>query len=86
MNMVIVTLNCGREGRRKHYDMEIPCGVPVQILIQHICETLYAYSGGRLDLASGKLSLYCPRLDRTLQANETFESAGIWNGDYMDLK
>lgn len=86
MEMVIVTLRCGSGENKKHYDMEMPCGVPALYLVKHICETLRAYSGGRLHLDSARLTLYCPRLDRTLHNTETLENAGIWNGDYLELK
>ena len=86
MGMVIVTLSFTQNGSEKAYDMEIPCHVPVNILIRHICETLRNYSEGSLRPNAENLRLFCRRLNRMLATNETFEQAGIWNGDYIDLK
>lgn len=85
MNSVIVTLNFKYEGKVRGYDMEIPCHVPVKKLTEHIALTLNGYSRRyQLPLSGG--SLYSHRLERQLQGSETFDQAGIWNGDYLDFK
>ena len=86
MNMVIVTMSYSWEGGDKSYDMEIPCDVPARILVNHICQTLKNYTSGKTRLSPERLRLFCRRLNRSLEANETFEQAGIWNGDYIDLR
>lgn len=86
MNMVIVTLSTVVAGAEKSYDMEMPCQVPAKTLATHICQTLSAYTEGRLKPDAGAVRLWCRRLARFLAPEETLETAGIWNGDHLDLK
>lgn len=85
MKLVIVTLSFVQAGRAKSYDMEMPCHIPAEKLCREIRQTIQAYQGAALDGApQGKL--FSRRLDRTLRPEETFEAAGIRNGDYIDLR
>lgn len=86
MKMVIVTLSFVSGGAEKSYDMEMPCQVNAKSLTANICQTLNLYSEGRIVLEPSALQLWCRRLNRMLTPNETFEDAGIWNGDHLELK
>ena len=84
MKEVIVTVMFSVNGKRMGYDMEVPCNIPAKQAVENIVETLNDYNPG-LFLTSEGISLTCQRLGRKLAAQETFEMAGIWNGDYIIL-
>lgn len=86
MKMVIVSLTYHWFGGERSYDMEIPSHVPAKILVTHISQTLKNYTSGKISPAGNNLRLSCRRLNRVLAPDETFEQAGIWNGDHIDLK
>lgn len=86
MKMIIVTLRFFGNSGETSYDMEMPCQVPIATLISHICQTINLYSEGTVNLQPRGVGLWCHRLERLLAPNETLESAGVWNGDRLDLK
>lgn len=85
MDSVIVTVHFPYQGKLSGYDMEVPCHVAAQLLCEHIVQTLNGYSS-RYNLKSTGSRLFCPRLGRVLSPAETLHEAGIWNGDYLELK
>lgn len=82
MKMVIVSVIINSQNGEKSYDLEIPCHVPVGILCRQIGNALYDYSGLKL---SDDITLFSTRLRRTLHKEETFDSAGIRNGDIIKI-
>lgn len=85
MDTVIVTVHFPYQGKISGYDMEIPCHVPAKLLCEQIVQTLNGYSS-RYNLQVSGGQIFCPRLGRTLSPAETPHGAGIWNGDYLELK
>ncbi len=83
MDKLIVTIR-DRKKRFNMYDIEIPFDVQISVLKKDIVETLNSYKK-RLNLSDANVRLGSARLGRTLGDNETPESAGIWNGDYIDF-
>lgn len=81
MKKVIVTLT--DLNRTFFYDLEIPVNVPVKKLKKDICETLHNYNNTYLN--SDGIELFCNRMGMGLPGEETFESIGIWNGDYITV-
>ena len=51
---------------------------------QDIVETLKGYDPNIL-LNTASTELFSNRLGRQIRADETLESAGVWNGDYIIL-
>jgi len=84
MREVIVTVIFSAGGKKKGYDMEIPCHITAKQAAENIVETLNDYNPG-LFLSSEGMTLTCQRLGRRLSPDETFNMAGIWNGDYILL-
>lgn len=80
---VIVTVQDGN--KQFNYDMEIPTDVQVGQLAGDILEALSCYNT-KISLPKGSCSLFCKRLNRGLYINETFGTAGIWNGDIIIIK
>ena len=66
------------------YDIEVPTNVSADRLKRDIVEALNGYNSYLL-LKADFIELYCDRLGRNLEVDETFESAGVWNGDYITL-
>lgn len=66
------------------YDLELPAAVPAEKLAQDIVEALNGYDS-TLCLQPERTALLCNRLGRRLASQETLESAGLWNGDYITL-
>lgn len=85
MKNVIVTISFYYDKKSTAYDIELPCEVPVNELSVHIAETLNGYHS-RFALSLTNATLYSPRLKRTLKPDETLDSAGVWNGDYINLE
>lgn len=84
MREVIVTVMFSAKGRKMGYDMEIPCDITSKQVAENIVETLNDYNPGLFLNAEG-LTVSCQRLGRKLNPDETFDMAGIWNGDYIIL-
>lgn len=84
MREVIVTVMFSAKGKTMGYDMEIPCSISVCQVTENIVETLNDYNPG-LFLCSEGMKLTCKRLNQTLNPTETFDTIGIWNGDYIIL-
>lgn len=82
MRMVIVTVNYQTERGDRSYDLEIPCTIPTSVLTGQICSALHDYTGKQISCTS----VFCARLGRSLRQEETFDEAGIWNGDILELK
>ncbi len=86
MRMVIVSLSYSTSDGSRTYDMEMPCHIPVKTLAEQICQTLALYTGDGTFYNLGRPQLYCRRLGRNLHPQETLEQAGVWNGDYIEMK
>lgn len=82
MKSVIVTFTIPGENNSINYDLEIPSNVPCGFLVVHIAQTVNNYNRSLNVSPTGK-SLFSNRLKRKLNPEETFETAGIWNGDYI---
>lgn len=81
MESVIVTLVIDQ----LQYDIDVPCDVSTGTLIGHIEETLTDYTS-KVSFGKGSRYIYSERLKRKLRLDETFDEAGIWNGDFIVLK
>ena len=79
--MVIVTIKFPALGN-KSYDVEVPTTIPTSALVIHIAETINSYTQN-YSISSQGMCLESKRLKRVLLYDETFETAGIWNGDYL---
>ena len=66
------------------YDLELPTTVTVGKLKNDIVEALNGYNPDLL-LNAVSTVLFCNRIGRRLRNDETLESAGVWNGDYITL-
>lgn len=82
MKQVIVTVT--NPSKEFFCDVEVPTDVPVAQLKRDILETLQGYRP-ELRWGAGATALFCSRLGRPLDDGETFEGAGVWNGDYITL-
>lgn len=82
MESIIVTVTDLK--KRYFYDVEIPTGVAVDKLGRDIVDTLNGYADG-LHLDAARTRLFCNRLGRQLLSEETAETAGVWNGDYITM-
>ncbi|MBQ3385662.1 MAG: hypothetical protein IJG59_10710 [Erysipelotrichaceae bacterium] len=76
---VIVTVG-SRNKEFPDYDMEIPLNVFAEKLLLDIVEAVCMYNSN-VRITPEYRRIYCERLNRSLKNNETFGSAGIWNGD-----
>lgn len=66
------------------YDLELPVTVTIDKLKDDVVETLNGYNPD-LFLQAATTNLFCNRIGRQLSGDETLESAGVWNGDYITL-
>lgn len=80
-SLIVTVLNPEKTFRE---DMELPRNVPARKLAKDIAETLRNYNEACLD-GSYPNGLYCNRLGRRLNPDETLDSAGVWNGDFITL-
>lgn len=67
------------------YDVEVPNNVILEALTCDIAEALNGYNAG-LTLDGNRITLFCSRLNRTINPNETLEGAGVWNGDFLIIQ
>lgn len=82
MDKIIVTVT--NQKQQFFIDIEVPTNRPIQILKEDIKEALQGYDPDRFGNAS-YVELYCNRLSRHLLPDDTMESVGAWNGDYITL-
>ncbi len=80
---VIITVQT--ENNEFNYDIEAPTDIQVSQLKEDIFETLCNYNPKQKTIESPS-KLYCRRLKRNLNDNETFGNAGIWTGDIIVLR
>lgn len=66
------------------YDLELPVDIPQKKLTEDIVEALNGYDPA-LGLSADGAGLYCNRTGKRLGPDETLESAGVWNGDYVTI-
>ena len=83
MDKIIITIR-DKKKRFNGYDLEVPTNVPVRQLKKDIVETLNSYKK-RLSLSDKNVQLSSVNLKRMLRDSETFESAGVWTGDYIEF-
>lgn len=76
---VIVTVG-SRNREFPDYDMEISLNVLAGKLLKDMVEAVCAYNKN-VRITTDYRNIYCERLGRNLRSDETFGSAGIWNGD-----
>lgn len=82
MGNIIVTIT--DRARSFTCDLEMPTNVKMEILKGYIAEALNGYKPN-LSLNEAGIELYCSRKGQQLKNEETLESAGVWNGDYIVL-
>lgn len=82
MNSIIVTVT--NVNKTFMLDLELPLDVAADQLAADVVEALTGYDE-RLALRAETASLFCNRLGRRLTAQDTLESAGVWNGDYITM-
>ncbi len=82
MNSIIVTLT--DKNRSFLYDLEVPSELEVDKLKDDIVEALNGYNPS-LFLKTAGVELLCNRSGRQLLSEDTLESAGVWNGDYITV-
>lgn len=82
MNSIIVTVT--NVNKTFMVDLELPLDVTADKLTADVVEALTGYDE-RLTLRAETASLFCNRLGRRLAAQDTLESAGVWNGDYITM-
>lgn len=80
---IIVTVNDGTS--HLSYDVEVPTSVPSKKILKDIVESLNAYCG-ETDSFKSPIEIYSVRLGRSLQEDESFADAGIWNGDVVLIR
>ena len=80
---IIVTVSDGEN--RLPYDIEVPTDVPSGKLLKDVIEILLAYGVDSVSLQYAR-ELYSVRLGRSLNQEETFGAAGIWNGDVIFVR
>lgn len=83
MDKIIITIR-DKKKRFNSYDLEVPTDVAVRQLKKDIVETLNSYKK-RLKLSDANVRLSSVNLNRSLRDGETLESAGVWNGDYIEF-
>lgn len=82
MNSIIVTLT--DKNRSFVYDLEVPSELEVDKLKDDIVEALNGYNPN-LFLRTAEVELLCNRSGKQLLPEDTLESAGVWNGDYITV-
>jgi len=65
-------------------DIEVPAKISFIKLRDPIITTLQAYDR-RLRFDRTRTVFLCNRTGRGIDANESMEDAGIWNGDYVTI-
>lgn len=83
MENIIVTVT--NQQKSFFYDIEVPIELAISNLKDDIVETLNGYNPN-LFLKTATVSLLCNRTGHVLADNETMETAGVWNGDYITIK
>lgn len=82
MESIIVTVT--NIAKAYLYDLEVPTNITIDKLKDDIVEALNGYNPD-LFLRTATTELFCNRIGRQLKADETLESAGVWNGDYITI-
>lgn len=82
MNSIIITLT--DKNRSFLYDLEVPAELESDKLKDDIVEALNGYNPNLL-LKTAEVELLCNRTGKQLLPEETLESAGVWNGDYITI-
>lgn len=82
MKTIIVTLT--NEKKSFKYDVELRCDRTVDKLKLDITEVVCGCNPD-IYLDASRVSLYSPRLKRALADSESPETAGLWNGDYINI-
>ena len=83
MENIIVTVT--NQNKNFFYDIEVPIGLSMRNLKDDIVETLNGYNPN-LFLDTANVSFICNRTGQVIRDEETMETAGVWNGDYITLK
>jgi len=80
-NIIITVTNLTKS---YFYDLEVPTNITIDKLKDDIVEALNGYNPD-LFLKTATTELFCNRLGRQIQPEETLENAGVWNGDYITI-
>lgn len=83
MENIIVTVT--NQMRSFFYDIEVPTNLTIDKLKEDIVEALNGYNPN-LFLSAATSKILCNRTNHLLEDDETLESAGVWNGDYLTIK
>lgn len=83
MDNIIITIT--NQPKSFFYDIEVPIGLTISNLKDDIVEALNGYNPN-LFLKTATVTLLCNRTGHILADDETMETAGVWNGDYITIK
>lgn len=82
MDNIIITIT--NQSRSFFYDIEVPIELAISNLKDDIVEALNGYNPN-LFLKAATAALLCNRTGHILADDETMETAGVWNGDYITI-
>lgn len=80
-NIIVTVTNISKS---YFYDLEVPINITIDKLKDDIVEALNGYNPD-LYLKTAATGLFCNRIGRQIQSDETLENAGVWNGDYITI-
>lgn len=83
MDNIIITIT--NQSKSFFYDIEVPIGLTISSLKDDIVEAINGYNPN-LFLKAATVTLLCNRTGHILTDDDTMETAGVWNGDYITIK
>jgi hypothetical protein len=83
MDSIIVTITDFRKSFM--CDIEVQNNITIDVLACDIAEALNGYIPNST-INGNAIRLFCSRLNRLLVPNETLETAGVWNGDFLIIQ
>lgn len=82
MESIIITVT--NQSKSYLYDLEVPINVTLSKLKSDIIDAMNGHNPS-LRLNATDVTLFCNRLGCKLHSDETLESVGVWNGDYITI-
>lgn len=83
MDTVIITLT--NKKNSFSFDLEIPMDVTVGKLKEDLYETITVYNPELYIRQPADFKLYCNRLGKCFDTDNTLRQEGIWNGDIITI-
>lgn len=83
MSGIIITVT--DENEQFEYDLEVPIDVKASLLMGDVLEVLRCCDP-RINYTVGRTFFISPRMQVYVKPDESFEEAGIWNGDKLVIK